>query len=383
MFYHENLDVRGGAEVVFQYLLKFSEKKLNPYLVLTLSKIDTFSYNNKLVKLRRNRFLSFNNIIYSNRILYKRLPYLVKAFYNVRKRYGKPKFIFITKGGFQPLYLGLFGCVFKDVKIKILSLPDIHQLNILTGNYGKHKISLLPARFLSKTLLKLHNFNDAYFLANSPEMRELILKVFPSLKGRVDVLYPPFDDKFFYPRNDLREDNSILVVGRIHPSKRTHLALEVFRNLREYVKDVKLYIVGDVGDKSYYGYLCSKIATMNLQNHVEVIPEGEPEILREYMWRSKVCWCIASGFFGITNVECLACGAIPIVLPGFKSSVGSFGFVASNQDDFVKFTVKVLANPPSWEKILEGYKWVRNMFSSEAFFKRTSEIFQKLGILYP
>jgi glycosyltransferase involved in cell wall biosynthesis len=99
------------------------------------------------------------------------------------------------------------------------------------------------------------------------------------------------------------------------------------------------------------------------------------------MWKSKVSWSLSSGYFGIANVECLACGAMPIVLPNLKSSVGDYGYVAFDQDDFVDLTFKILTSPIDWQKILRGYEWAGSMFSPQVFFKRLNEIFKKTGVI--
>ncbi len=183
VFYHDDLSIRGGAEVTLQYLLRFFEECVElPYLVLTLSEINTFPYIHELAKLRQNRFHSLKTAINnSRRVLYKRLFYLLKAFYNIKREYGKPKVLLITKGGYQPQYLGLFGYVFKNVEIKILCLPDVHELNILKGYspiiHDKDKFSLLPAKFLIRTLSKLYNFNKIWLPYVSPEIEDAYIAI--------------------------------------------------------------------------------------------------------------------------------------------------------------------------------------------------------------
>ena len=386
LIYHDGLHVRGGAERVFSYFLRFFEEVADlPYLVLTLTEINAFPYVRRLAKEKPHNFLTLHEAFKKHKILYVRLVRLLQTLYGVRKTRGKPRLLLVTKGVSMPHFTNLVGYVFRDADVKLLRLPDLYELNVLTGYspqlHEKRKISLAPARALNRLLAKSYNFGDAHFLANSPEMKEAILKAFSSLKNRVDVLYPPFDDEFFYPRSGLREDYSVAVIGRIHPSKNTHRALDIFREVKEGVRGAKLYIVGDVGDDRYHGWLIKEVAERDLSDSVTIVTDGRPEVLREYMWRSKVCWCLTSGYFGITNVESLACGAIPIVLPGSRSSVGRFGYVASNNREFAKLTVEILMRQTDWKRIIDGYRWVKGAFSQRAFFNRLHEIFKELGIL--
>jgi len=368
LIYHDHLHIRGGAERVLSYFLSLFEEVKFPYTVLTLTKIETFNSINKLANKKPEKFVSLEE----TDILYAKIFYLLRTLIHI-KATRKPRLLLITKGVPAIHFTSLVGYIFKDVDIKIVRLPDIYGLNILTGYSSllnkKHKFSLLPAKILNRVLVKSNSFCDAYFLANSPEMRNDIVKLFPNLKDRVKVLYPVFDDTFFYPRSDLRE-NDVILVGRIHPSKNTHRALDILAEVKKSKRNIRLYIVGDIGDRQYYEYVKGRILNLDLQNNVSMVTDGRPEVIRKYMWRSKICWNLSEGYFGISNVECLACGVIPIVLPNQRSSVGPF----------VQLTLNLLNAPSDPLNMNRAYNWAKTNFSPSAFYSNLTHILKQLGI---
>jgi len=383
LIYHDNLDIRGGAECVLSYILMAFEKANFPYTVFSLTKIETFDYINRLANANPEKFISLYRKLKNTKNLYSKLFCLYRALITVRST-RNPNILFITQGSSAIHFTLLLGYLFEHIGTKIIRLPDIYGLNVLTGYTSfsrKSKITLLPARVLMRLLKSSNSFSDAYFLANSPEMRNDIVKLFPNLKEQVKVLHPVFDDTFFFPRNDLRTKNSILVVGRIHPSKNMYRALDVLAEVRKFKRNVRLFIVGDIGDQQYYKNIKRKILDFNLKNNVEIVTDGRPEIIREYMWKSKICWNLSEGYFGISNVESLACGVIPIVLPAQRSSVGPFGYVAYDINDFIQLTLNLLNASSDPLNMNRAYNWAKTNFSPSAFYSNLIHLLKQLEAL--
>ncbi|NWG09190.1 MAG: glycosyltransferase [Nitrososphaerales archaeon] len=371
LIFHDCLDIYSGAEYFLLYVLKFFENiDKTPYIVATFTNMHTFPYINKLVERKPQNFVSF----VKHKYVYTQIVDASKFLFKIRRTF-KPNLLFITQGAPAPLFSLIFSRTLKDVDVKIMRLTT-NALNILTGYMGGHKLSLMPARLLSRTLANSCDFKNYLFLANSPEMRHNTLKFFPNLN--VEVLFTPFDNTFFYPRIDLKEI-SILMAGRIHPSKNICAGLNILAKVKELIDGVKLYIVGEVYDQRYLEHILKRIKELSLRKNVIIVTDGRQEIIRNYMWKSKVSFGVSSGYHGITNVECLACGAMPIVLPNLKSSVGDYGYVAFDRDDFIDLTVKILTSPINWQRILRGYEWAESMFSPQVFFKRLNEIFENLA----
>jgi len=170
------------------------------------------------------------------------------------------------------------------------------------------------------------------------------------------VIYPPVDTEIFKSK---RKENIILYVGRfskILQSKGQEVLVEVFKKIYEKgLKDWKLVLAGgtEVGAEGFINEL--KEESRNYP--IELVESPDFVTLKDLYGRAKIFWS-ASGFginesespermehFGITVVEAMAAGCIPVIFNGggHKEIIedGVNGFLWKNKDDLIGRTVEL------------------------------------------
>lgn len=115
-----------------------------------------------------------------------------------------------------------------------------------------------------------------------------------------------------------RREDIVLVLSRIHPSKKIENAIEVARILKRRGVGEKMLIVGNLTTdnicKAYKEEISNMIERYDLSDYVVMMPSIDVDSLRRLMQKSKVYLHPMRGEpFGISVVEAMAAGIIPIV----------------------------------------------------------------------
>ncbi len=139
------------------------------------------------------------------------------------------------------------------------------------------------------------------FVANSKFIARRIHKVY---RREARVIYPPVNVLDFNIREYPKED-FYLTAARFVPYKRVDLIVSAFAQM----PDKKLIVIGD-------GTGLAKIkALASDSKNITLIGYQPPQVLREYMQRSRAFVFAAEEDFGITVVEAQACGT-PVIAFG-------------------------------------------------------------------
>ena len=223
--------------------------------------------------------------------------------------------------------------------------------------------------------LKLSSWNLAIF--NSKFTQEKIEKNW-NIKGK--VVYPPVNVSDF---KSLKKKNQIVSVGRFYgylKDKKQQLLIDVFKNLvdEEKIRGWSLHLAGSMGesDKDYVEEL-----KKSAKGYPIFIYPNLPflDLVRLY-GESKIYWH-ALGYgqkegqkmehFGITTVEAMASGCVPVVINsgGQKEIVENRvnGFLWNDIDELKEFTLELIEDINLWEKISNASKEKAGEYSKEQF----------------
>lgn len=207
------------------------------------------------------------------------------------------------------------------------------------------------------------------------------------------VIYPPVNVESIKPK---RKENLILFVGRfsqILQSKGQDVLIKAFRKMYDYgLKDWKLVLAG--GTEIGVGDYIEKLRKMASGYPVEIIESPDFKTLKDLYGKAKIYWS-ASGFgvnedknpekvehFGITVVEAMAGGAVPVIY----NSGGHKEIVEENVSGVLWETINSLTKE-TWN-IVKDERFLRRFaiesrkssekYSVDSFERRiVSEILQK------
>lgn len=231
------------------------------------------------------------------------------------------------------------------------SIPLMHaRRNVLHFQVPFHGVN-------GKSLMnKMKLFRINKVVCNSNFTKNVIDKEF-GIKSV--VIYPPVDTESFKPK---RKENIILYVGRfsqILQNKGQDILISSFRRLCDQgLKDWKFILAG--GTEVGVADGLSGLKKLAAGYPIEIIESPDFNILKDLYGKAKIYWS-ASGVnqnentnpekaehFGITVVEAMSAGAIPVVFNGggHKEIVEEAvsGFLWKSPDELEKKTVKLINN---------------------------------------
>lgn len=196
----------------------------------------------------------------------------------------------------------------------------------------------------------------SFIVVNSKFTKVVIDKTLHT--NRSVVLYPPVDTKIF---KETKKENIILNVGRFaspsHP-KRQDVLIEAFRTLsaNEEAKDWQLILAGGVHDQDKLSEIKSSTSDLN----IKFVENPNFSELVELYERSSIYWH-AAGYqvdesinpeavehFGITTVEAMAAGCVPVVIGkgGQKEIVDiDSGFLCQTPAEIASSTLELINSP--------------------------------------
>lgn len=253
------------------------------------------------------------------------------------------------------------------------SIPLMHgRVNILHLQVPFHGVN-------GKSLMnKMKLFRINKIVCNSYFTKRIIDKEFG-----VDsvVIYPPVDVESFKPK---RKENIILYVGRfsgILQNKGQDVLITCFKSLCDGgLKDWKMILAGGV--EVGVGDRIEELHKLAEGYPIEFYESPDFKTLKTLYGKAKIFWS-ASGFgwdeaenpekaehFGITVVEAMSAGVVPIVFNsgGHKEIVedGVSGYLWQTEDDLLLKTQKAIADRIRLSKnaIVESSKYSYEKFGS-------------------
>jgi GT2 family glycosyltransferase/glycosyltransferase involved in cell wall biosynthesis len=204
---------------------------------------------------------------------------------------------------------------------------------------------------------------DYRFLANSQYTKKNIISKWQRPEELIDVVYPPIMTSQFTP---LQKTKSIIHVSRITPpvpeaDKGHRQMITAFKEMVDSgVKDWTFHIVGQIQDQSYYEELYRMATGYPIVFHTGVSFQE----LKELYGQSSIYWHItgislpneigAQEHFGMTTVESMASGCVPVVLnTGGQPEIiydSINGYLINNTEELKNRTLYLINNPQILEQ---------------------------------
>ena len=208
------------------------------------------------------------------------------------------------------------------------------------------------------------------------------------------LLFPPVDTENFLGK---KKEKIILSVGRFFPEHHNKKQLELakaFISLYEQypaeMKGYELILAGGLESRKTHMDYVDKIAAISEGYPIKIMTNISWNDLLETFSKAEIFWH-ASGFgedenkhpekfehFGITTVEAMAAGCIPIVINkgGQKEIIreAENGFLFDDFNELKEKTLWAIKNPGKLSLLRENAKKDSNLFSNKVFEKKLLEI---------
>jgi len=194
------------------------------------------------------------------------------------------------------------------------------------------------------TQIKLKKFSNV--ICNSEFTRRVAQK---NLDYECQTLYPPVDVNKF--ESSSNKENIILAVGRfdnILNFKKQDVLIEAFKQLNQ--PQWKLILAGGSMESPEHNHYLKYLQTLADESNIEFVVNASFNILQKLYSQSKIFWH-AAGFdedenihpehtehFGITTVEAMASGLVPVVV----AKGGLTEIVSDGVDGFLWSTIPEL-----------------------------------------
>src|SRR3989344_3051963 len=354
-FYSPYLDTAGGGE---KYILTAAEVLSDKYEVFVLldNHLEEIGAENIKRKIQKLHDISFTKINFLKAPIGKNSSFFERLFF-LRQ--------------FDGLFYLTDGSIFFSTAKKSFLHFQVPFPNLTARSFwGK---------------IKLSSWHMAIY--NSQFTQDYIEKEWP-VNGK--VIYPPVSTDFFKP---LKKKKQIISVGRFFgylKDKKHQILINVFESLvdENNLNDWSLHLVGAAsdGDKDYIDELRHEGNKYKISIH----PNLPFEDLKKLFGESVIYWH-ASGYqesdprkmehFGITIVEAMASGCIPVVVNkgGAKEIIENKvnGYLWNEIEELKNFTLELINRPSLGKRMSMKAKKRSEIFSKDRFAKNILDVVVK------
>jgi alpha-1,2-mannosyltransferase len=347
----------GGAEQVFLHTVDaLTEKKKEVTILSELPKHD-----GEFKEISKENVLNIPydapNFKLKKVQAYQKLLWQVFAKNRLRKRIGTAELEILTQDVMFLLNVGKRKVAYVHYPENIWHLENANKrfLNIW-------KIFYMPLLLYMRQQVKKI---DVIF-CNSEFTKKAIMRKW----GReAKVIYPPVDVENFSPA---KKEDFIVTVGRFVRTKNYELIVEVAKRIPQ----LKFIIIGRKQEHDTYYQKIKKSKPSNLILATDLSTAEMSSLLSK---ARLYLHTMIGEHFGISVVEAMASGCIPIVhnSGGTREVIGNFGYIYNDLDECIDCIFQALKSTAKPEKIAEH----STRFSSVTFKNALIENLEKNGFL--
>ena len=264
----------------------------------------------------------------------------------------------------------------KDQKIIIYCHHDFRNETEkdVTKYKGIWSAYYKPYYMLSQKFVSQIGDKNIILVANSKFIQD-------SLKNRFEkysvVIYPPVDVDTFY--NNEKKEQEVLTISRYSQEKNLEFAIDVLNDI-----DKPCTIIGNTKTKVneiYYERLVAKIKNSKLTGKILLMKNIERNKVIEKLKKSKVYFHASPETFGISVVESIAAGCIPIVPnnSAHKETVpfDELRYEPDNKTDAQTKIKKALSG--EYDNLLDDLKRSTGNYSKQYFKKSFTTFIESVG----
>lgn len=231
-------------------------------------------------------------------------------FFGIYQRYLESKLIERTRN--DDLIIQASGGIAlpsrKDQKIVIYCHHDFQNETekSITKYKGLWSLYYKPYYAMSQKFIAQINNENILLIANSKFIQESLRKKFDK---NSTVIYPPVDLNLF--QNNIKKEESVITISRYSQEKNLEFALDVLSEM-----DKPYTIIGNTKtrlNELYYEELSAKIRERKLTDKILLLKNIERNKVITNLKKTKVYFHASPETFGISVIESIASGCIPIV----------------------------------------------------------------------
>lgn len=198
------------------------------------------------------------------------------------------------------------------------------RLDSLVENKYKNSESGKMKWFIHKHIFPKFFYVDGVpsnitLLANSTLTKRDTVRVLDP--DNLSLVYPPVKSSKIHNmvrKRSITKENIATFIGKFQPEKNIEDIIKTAKILSD-EPDLKFKLLGFLDNEKYFRSLVSKIRGLGIEGSVELYPNADRETCIEFLSKSKFyIHPTPSEPFGISVVEGMAAGCLPIVKKGFN-----------------------------------------------------------------
>jgi len=371
---HPSLNVAAGAEKVsIKIIESLKELGLNVSLI-TIDKVKWELLVNKFITTLPDEefFLERNDISYStSHDIKKFLKYYVKlllAIHLLKKMRG---FDYTISTHGETLNFMVDIAYVNSVPLMIPLNEEEEWLPKL------NPIKKVYTEIFNATSFLLEK--KTFYISNSVFIRNILLR-----KWKINsiVINPPVNvDVFKKLSGNRRRKNIVITISRIKWNKGLSKIPSIARKTSS---NVKFIIIGTLkgSSRNLIKYIIKKSKRLGVGNKVKILLDLKFSDMLEIISKAKAyLHTMANEAFGISIVESMAAGCVPIVprkggpwTDILDESQGIYGFAYENMDEAAYFIDNIIENDSLWRRISEAATNRSTMFSEVRFKEKIKKV---------